>query len=241
MVVRGKARALRSNGYTHREIKKELGISLASAHAWTRGIKITDEQKRAIQQRYNKKVFTKKRRGQLRQLALKNLVPLLGKHTKGSLLNRIKIFYEKNGRIPLKREFGDPKVYRMHFGTWNNAIIEAGFDPNPVLFSKKFFAKDGHLCDSFTEKIIDDWLCEKGIEHQRNFKYGATKMTADFLIEKNIVLEFFGLAGVQKTYDEIVARKKKFCREARLKLVEVYPGDIYPVNRLAELLQLVRE
>jgi hypothetical protein len=50
------------------------------------------------------------------------------------------------------------REYQQRFGSWNNAIRLAGFEPNSVIFSKKFLAKDGHVCDSYAEKIIDDWL-----------------------------------------------------------------------------------
>jgi hypothetical protein len=36
---------------------------------------------------------------------------------------------------------------------------------------KKYIAKDGHKCDSFAEKIIDDWLYSNNVEHQRNIPY----------------------------------------------------------------------
>ena len=78
--------------------------------------------------------------------------------SKEELYKQIKEFYKKNKRIPLKREFPHYDAIRARFGTWNKAIEAAGFEPNPVMFSKKFIAKDGHICDSFSEKIIDDWL-----------------------------------------------------------------------------------
>jgi hypothetical protein len=75
-------------------------------------------------------------------------------------------------------------------------------------------------------------MLERGILHERNFKYGTTKMTADFFIEPNILIEFFGLAGVQKNYDEIIKKKRKFCEEVNLVLIEIYPMDIFPKNKL---------
>jgi hypothetical protein len=129
------------------------------------------------------------------------------------------------------------REYKRRFGSWNNAIKRAGFSPNPVLFSKKFIAKDGHNCDSFTEKIIDDWLYERGISHIRNWKYGNTKMTADFYIQPSTLLEFFGLAGVQKNYDSIIKRKREFCRKFNFKIIEIYPKDIFPKNSLSRLVK----
>ncbi len=58
-------------------------------------------------------------------------------------------------------------------------------------------------------------------------------MTADFIIKPNTVVEFFGLAGVQKTYDEIIIKKRELCKNLGLKLIEIYPKDIIPKNRLS--------
>lgn len=94
------------------------------------------------------------------------------------------------------------------FGTWNKTIEAAGFKSNPVKFSKKFITKDGHICDSFAEKIIDDWLYSKNIKHQRNVPYPNSPYTADFLI-KGKFIEFFGLSGELKEYDRIKKNEKK--------------------------------
>lgn len=68
------------------------------------------------------------------------------------LINGIKDFAKKNGRIPFKQEFIHSHAARLRFGTWNKAIEAAGFKPNPVMFSRKYIAKDGHRCDSLAEK-----------------------------------------------------------------------------------------
>ncbi|MFH0859209.1 MAG: hypothetical protein V1868_01155 [Patescibacteria group bacterium] len=240
--VKNKARKLRKQGFTHREIKKKLGISLGSLNLWTKGIILSEKQKSEIKKRWyknyhNKFELYKEKNPQKIAESINRLkiYQYQRQYTKEDLLDKISNFYLRKGRIPLKREFGDPKTYRKYFGTWNNAIKLAGFRPNPVLFSYKFKSDDGHICDSFAEKIIDDWLYKRNIKHKRNFRYGNTKMTADFIIKPNIVVEFFGLAGVQKTYDEIIIKKRELCKNLGLKLIEIYPKDIIPKNRLSRL------
>ena len=48
------------------------------------------------------------------------------------LLNYIKELYTKLGRTPTKRDLEkyDVGTYIRHFGSWNNALIKAGFDVN---------------------------------------------------------------------------------------------------------------
>jgi len=133
-------------------------------------------------------------------------------------------------------EFFHYNAARDRFGNWNKAIIAAGFTPNPVLFSRKHIAKDGHTCDSFAEKIIDDWLFEKNIAHERNKKYPDNpKLTTDFVTEKYWI-EFFGLIGELKEYDKVLRKKYKLAKKYDLPFKAVYPKDIFPINRLSEII-----
>jgi hypothetical protein len=169
------------------------------------------------------------------------LEPYRTKYTDEQLIQRIKDFYESNGRIPLKREFNAWSIYRSRFGGWNSAVRLAGFDTNPELFAKKFTTNDGHLCDSFSEKLIDDWLLAQGAAHERSRRYEGTKYTADFYIEPDILIEFFGLAGVKRQYDRILRKKRVLSRKAGLVLIELYPKDLYPINQLPKLIPIRKE
>jgi hypothetical protein len=225
------ARDMRLDGRTHREIASQLGIAIGTAHAWTKDIQITSEQKAAISRRKRQRApMSEDERAAVKRL----LAPYLfkQKYSAESLIARIRDFYAANGRIPLKREFNAWRMYARHFGSWNAAIRAAGFAENPELFARKFAAKDGHSCDSFTEKIIDDWLGERGVTHERAVRYPGTRYTADFEIGGTLV-EFFGLAGVQEDYDANIVAKRAIAEREGLSLIEQYPSDLYPVNMLA--------
>ncbi len=155
------------------------------------------------------------------------------------ILNEIRTFYRSYGRIPLKRERpGLAWRAQKVFGSWNKAIETEGFEPNPVIFSKKFIAKDGHKCDSFAEKIIDDWFYERKIGHGREASYPENKLlSADFAIGNNLI-EYFGLNGVIHEYDKMIKEKRKLCKKYKLPLIEIFPKDLFPVNRLSELIQI---
>lgn len=158
------------------------------------------------------------------------------KITKKQIISDIKKFYKKNGRIPLKKEYSHYKASRLRFGTWNRAIKEAGFEPNPVMFAKKYTANDGHHCDSLAEKIIDDWLYARKIRHKINVPYPlGNLLTADFLIG-NVWIEFFGLDGQLKSYDQIKKRKMEIAKKLDLRLIAIYPQDLFPRCKLNEVL-----
>jgi len=119
-------------------------------------------------------------------------------------------FYKDHSRIPLKRECIHYHAVRIRFKGWNNAILVAGFDPNPVMFAKKYLANDGHKCDSLSERIIDDWLSRRNINHQRSVPYpNNEQFTADFVVDKYWI-EFFGLSGELKRYDYLKRKKERY-------------------------------
>jgi hypothetical protein len=151
------------------------------------------------------------------------------------IISRIKNFFALYKRIPLKSEFKHNKTARKRFGTWNNAILAAGFLPNPVLFAKRQVALDGHMCDSLAEKIIDDFLSQRNIIHKRNYPYPEGTYTADFKIGESIV-EFFGLSGEHKRYDQLKYLKKQIAKKYSINLIEIYPKDLFPKNNLANFL-----
>lgn len=155
------------------------------------------------------------------------------------VLTTIQSFHNAQKRIPVKREAGHIyKEARKIFGSWNHAIEAAGFKPNPVLFAEKHIANDGHHCDSLAEKIIDDWLTSKGLIHRRSIPYPEGKrLTVDFVL-KNRWVEFFGLAGEVKEYDRLVKQKQNICKKHHIPLVAIYPKDLFPHNRLSEILKI---
>lgn len=159
---------------------------------------------------------------------------------KKEVLGKIIKFHKLNGRIPVKKEmYGPYSKARDVFGTWNKAIEAAGFKANPVMFSKKYTARDGHACDSLAEKIIDEWLYSKGISHQRSVSYPEfKKMTCDFVVGK-FFIEFFGLAGELREYDRLVKLKRKLAKKYKLKLVEIKPVHLFPKNKLDQVLSFL--
>ena len=151
------------------------------------------------------------------------------------IIDKIKEFYKNNGRIPFKQEmWGIYNAVRKIFSTWNKAVIAAGFKPNPVKFANKYIAEDGHKCDSLAEKIIDDWLFTRKIKHETKVPYSHHNMTADFKIG-NIYVEFFGLQGQHERYDKLVKEKEALWKEKNLKIIKIYPNDLFPKNKLDQI------
>lgn len=151
---------------------------------------------------------------------------------KRQIIREIKKLYKDKQRLPFKRECQRYHVAQLRFGSWNKAIVAAGFKPNPVLFARKHIANDGHKCDSLTEKIIDDWLYARKIKHETNVSYPGDKLfTVDFVIGR-VWIEFFGLSGELRAYDKIKKEKVKIAKKFNLHLIAIYPHDLFPKFKL---------
>jgi len=104
------------------------------------------------------------------------------------------------------------------------------------MFAKKFTANDGHRCDSLSEKIIDDWLYARRIKHKINYPYpGNGGFTADFKVGEYWI-EYFGLSGQLKKYDELKGIKSTLAKLHKLNFIEIYPRDLFPKNNLDTIL-----
>lgn len=132
-----------------------------------------------------------------------------------------------------------PIRYASIYGEWLKAIIESGFlGQRGVLkgkFGYKVIAKDGHLCNSLAEKIIDDWLFENSIEHEKEPKYPkavidflGSNIRADWKIGEYYI-EYFGL-HLESNYAEKMNRKINACNIFKIKLISLFPGDEYLLN-----------
>lgn len=157
------------------------------------------------------------------------------------LLGIIRNTAQKLKRAPTRRELKNINdACRKIFGSWNKAILAAGFIPNRShddRMYKRAHAKalDGHLCDSVSELLIDNWLHQNNILHERNAYYPNTRHRADWEItgeKQKIFAEYFGLANDSPRYDRTIKEKRGLCRQNNIFLIDIYPKDIFPINFL---------
>ena len=159
-------------------------------------------------------------------------------YTKEKLIKIIDTVSKRLKRTPAKREFwgGIDKACVRLFGSWNNAVLAAKLIPNRSHDNRMYKriiskATDGHLCDSVSEVLIDNWLYENGIQHEKDFRYPNTNHKADWMIKsanKRIFIEYFGLANDSPRYDRCIQNKKLICKKHNISLISIYPKDLYP-------------
>jgi len=169
------------------------------------------------------------------------------RYTPEELLDIIKNCFKKLKRVPARRELpkGINDACRKSFGSWNKAVSTAGFIPNRShndrMYKRvKAKATDGHLCDSVSELLVDNWLYKNSIPHERDAHYPNTKHKADWKIffkNDEIFVEYFGLANDSTRYDRCIKEKIRLCNKNKISLIEIYPKDLYPKNFLEENLK----
>jgi len=125
------------------------------------------------------------------------------------------------------------------FGTWNNAIKACGLKPNINLYPHtRLRSADGHMCDSLSERIVDNWLFSNGFIHDKNKNYPESRKNCDFYVPlKDLWIEYFGLLGDNKIYDDGVEMKREMAKKFNLNLIEIVRDDIYPDIKLNEKLK----
>lgn len=155
-----------------------------------------------------------------------------------TLVKKIYVLSRKLQRTPAKREMGRlADMCVRAFGSWNNAVQIAGLKPHRSESDRMFKrirtkARDGHVCDSISEALIDNWLTQNRIPHIRDAAYPSTRHKADWGISTKTFVEYFGLAKDSPRYDRSIKEKRKLCQKHRITLIELYPADLYPTSQL---------
>lgn len=128
-----------------------------------------------------------------------------------------------------------------YFGSWNQAVLAAGLVPNRSHSQRMYKranakASDGHVCDSVSEAIIDNWLTAHNISHQKGGQYPGTNFKTDWMVG-DVFIEYFGLAKDSPRYDREIKKKRNFCHSRNIKLIEIYPHELYPSMTFEKKLQ----
>lgn len=120
------------------------------------------------------------------------------------------------------------------FGTWHGALAASGVlgdGTERMSRGVRSIAEDGHLCLSYGERTIDDWLHKQGIAHTREPPYPGTNYRGDFLVG-DLIIEYLGLHG-KPDYDARSAAKRRAAERAGLEVFEITPRTLGDWDALA--------
>ena len=157
--------------------------------------------------------------------------------SKEELIEWANDFVKNNGFVPTSKiSRRMTRLAKENFGSWNNFIKELGYEPRKQMYGKgSYLCKDGHISDSISEIVIDNWLFENNIKHERRKIYPNSKKDCDFyLSDYDIWIEFFGLLGEDDKYDKTAEEKRMIARENGINMLEITAKDLFPKNKLEE-------
>lgn len=131
------------------------------------------------------------------------------------------------------------KTYKETFGSWLKALISANIledGKQPSAFGIRCVANDGHECLSLSEKVIDDWLSEHNIPHEKEpfypyhvFLNPSGRMRADWKVDRHLI-EYAGLMD-EPEYAAKMETKQEIASEFGLSLIVIEPEDILNLQK----------
>ena len=124
--------------------------------------------------------------------------------------------------------------------------IEINFNPDLAFHHESGIAEDGHYCYSRTEKIIDDWLYNHGVEHEKEVrypyheKYNQFNYVCDWLCGA-LYLEYAGMMNIVR-YAKSVENKISLANDLGLNLVILYPDHMKDLqNKMCDLFDVTND
>lgn len=162
------------------------------------------------------------------------------KYTKNSIIKDIQKFYKDSYKIPSTRDFKyndeypSPNTVIYHFGTWNDAIEAAGFQPNIQNgFGVNTYGLDKHLYRSKAEAYFADNYLFNKYEYLVEPTYPAphNKYYDWYIKDLDLYIELDGGCRPDTTIEKIEINKS-----LGRKLVILTTDSIYDNNYIIAIL-----
>lgn len=169
-------------------------------------------------------------------------------YDKDLILQQLKDVAKEIGHTPLYSELcslGLPseKTFDRLFGSYRKAVKEAELPINAKLWGKSIarYALNGELCYSTSELVITDFLISHNISYIKEPLYKdyinddrCKFKRADWKVG-DYFIEYFGLTGMSE-YDKKTKEKIKICQDNNIKLIEIYPNDMFNLEEKLKVL-----
>lgn len=164
----------------------------------------------------------------LRQHNKVNLTKISWSESK--IIKSIQDFYSANGRIPQHREFDKANATYpsrstivKYFGSWNNAIKAAGFNPNTQNgFGTDTYANDGNLYRSSHEAYFVNNFLHGKYSYEYELPYGNGWFYDFYIKELDLYIELDGELRPQR-----IEEKRKFHLIHGINCLIIKTSEIY--------------
>lgn len=157
-------------------------------------------------------------------------------YDKGELIKLLQGYALKIGHTPMvsellhNEEMPSCTTFSRYFGSYEQACLEANLQLNSCLFgdyTTKSISKNGDICFSKSELIITNFFIDNNINFKKEMLYSdilqkdyGYKRCDWYLIDYEIIVEFFGLLG-KDYYLSKVKEKRRICNENNITLIEL--------------------
>gem|GEM_PF-2508066 len=125
---------------------------------------------------------------------------------------------------------------------WTHLLAESGLINDGMRMARGTIlpARDHHLCLSLREKVVDDFLHQQGIAHDREPLYPydielnpRTRLRADWILEDGALVEMWGMPD-EPNYAAKMAKKKALAKQHRLALIGLTDKDLPRLTKIFE-------
>jgi len=131
-------------------------------------------------------------------------------------------------------------AYLERFGRpWTRVLVSTGVVANVRQTARgtMSIARDGHLCRSLGERVIDDFLDSRRVPHDVEPAWPTHqtlnprgRLRADWLLSDGTLVEYVGLAG-DSAYDKKIATKTELATITGIRLLIVMPHQLTDLDR----------
>ncbi len=156
----------------------------------------------------------------------------LKEYSNEELLSAIKTFHKENNRLPQSRDFKNNYLYpndttiEKRFGSWNNAIKEAGFEPNNQYgYGVNTIGIDGSLYRSQVEAYFANTQLYNKFQYEYEKPYGNGWYYDFYLPELNLYIEITAGLRPDRILEKIEFNKKLNRKFLVLRYEEIYKKD----------------
>lgn len=156
-------------------------------------------------------------RGSIQKYSDEEVKNIFLNHYKDDIPTVMKLDFDFKNRLFL----WSSSMIEHRFGSYNKFMELCGEIPNSVgcIYSKQYIANDGHVCNSYAEKTIDDFLHRNKIKHEREVSYKDIgietdrRYRSDWIIDNSLVVEFCGIMN-KEAYSNKMREKEKLLIES---------------------------
>ena len=147
-------------------------------------------------------------------------------------IQKLRMDYDK-GKFPF--QYGHLKTI---FGSYNKFMEFCEVAPRSASsFNHHCIALDGHMCNSYSERAVDDFFYQNGISHKKEVYYKELgvkthkKLRTDWVLSDGTVVEFCGMMRI-KDYANRVDEKKMLLSQHEISSKFLDYEDLSKLNEI---------